>query len=203
MCCRCCTGSCQFTQVWTSGPLTSEVSVDLNVLLSYTHPLWHGTVGIGETSEEFSNSRWYWGSANIWQECNVPSCWTGMLTSSFSRWDKFLKAPPSSRELMSQWWEGMAAMKLFRKKLQGIGKHPMNPKTMIIFWNLPNPFIRCRMFSNFILSPSIQCLSFTEKNIYASPASVKVEWRNEWKPEFGTASCKSEVEIGEYFLTVG
>lgn len=157
--------SCQFTQVLTDGPLTSEVSVDLNVLLSYTHPLWHDVVGIEASVEEFGNSKWYWGLANIWQECSVPSCWTGMPTSSFSSWDKFLKAASSSRELMSQWWEGTAAMKLLRKKLQGIAKRPMNPMTIIIFWNLPNPFMRCRMFSNFILRLSIQYLAFT-KNIY-------------------------------------
>lgn len=162
MCSRCWTGTCQFTQVFSNGPLTSEVSVDLKVLLSYTHPLWHGTVGIEATVEEFC-SRWYWGSANIWQECNVPSCRTGMLTSSFSSWDKFLKTPPSSRELMSQWWEGTAAMKLFRRKLQGIGNRPTKLITMIIFWNLPNPFMRCRMFSNFIVTLTIKYFAFTEK----------------------------------------
>lgn len=33
---------------------TSDVSVDLKVLLSYTHPFWQGTVGAALLLEEFT-----------------------------------------------------------------------------------------------------------------------------------------------------
>lgn len=143
----------KFTSVclkWKGIDLTCEVNVDLKAVLSYTHPFWHGTVGSSVVLEEFF-SRWYWGSANISQELGVPSSWTGILTTSLSTRDKFLKTSPSSRWLMSQWWEGTAAMKLFRKKWQGIVKRLMKLMIMIIIWNLPNPLILARMFSNFIV----------------------------------------------------
>lgn len=130
--------------------ITSVVIVDLKVVLSYTHPLSHSTVGTSVTLEEL-NSRWYWGTANIWQELRLPSGWTGIPTMSFWSWDKFVKISPSSRELMSQWWAGTAATKLFSMKWQGSVKRPRKLITTIIIWNLPKPLISERTFSNLIV----------------------------------------------------
>lgn len=130
--------------------LTCVARVDLKVVLSYTHPFWHGTVGRSAMLEVL-NSRWYWGSVNILQEFGVPSCLTGILTMSLSSRDKLLKTPPSSRELMSQWWGGIAAMKIFSRKLNGKVSRGITNKATVLSWNLPKPLTSARTFSNFIL----------------------------------------------------
>lgn len=140
--------------IWYGSPvfrdLTCEARVDLKVLLSYHQPFLHGIVSGSELLVPFK-IRWYWGSANIWQECRLPSCWMGTLTTSFSCSDKFLKRSPSSRELKLQWWDGMAAMKLFSRKWKGKVMRGITSRRIVLIWNLPNPLTSASTFSNFIL----------------------------------------------------
>ena len=129
--------------------LTSVATVDVKVLWSYTHPFWHWTVAALVMLEELDNS-WYWGSGNISQELGPPSSCCGILTTSLCSWVRFPKMPPSSRPLTSQWWEGIAAMKLFSKKWHGRDSRDMLWIRIIMIWYFPQPLISERMLSNFI-----------------------------------------------------
>lgn len=130
--------------------LTSVAKVDLKVVLSYTQPFRHATVGNLVMLEELS-SRWYWGSANIWQEFRVPSSWNGILTTSLSCWVKPLNSPPSSRPLALQWCEGIYEMKLLSRKLNGKISRGITIKKNIWNWNLPKPPTSSKTSSNFIV----------------------------------------------------
>ena len=129
---------------------TSVARVDLNVLLSYTHPSWHWTVNV--SSLLFEPERcWYCSLENIRQELGVPSNSVGIPTASLCSRVKFLKSPPSSSAVMLQWWEGTAAMKLFSRKWHGrVIRENSWIKTSWI-WNFPNPLISDSMLLNFIL----------------------------------------------------
>lgn len=87
----------------------------------------------------------------MWQESGVPSSCAGILTTSFCSRLKFPKVPSASRELMSQWWEGTAAIKLLNRKWHGIVNLPTKLMQIIIFWNLPKPLISVIRSSNFML----------------------------------------------------
>lgn len=98
--------------------ITCETKVDLNLLESYTHPLWHGTTGSSVVFVLFVR-RDNWSCENMWQELKVPSSCFGMLTVSLSSGVIVSKTPEESRQLMLQWWDGVAAMKLFSRNWPG------------------------------------------------------------------------------------
>lgn len=98
---------------------TSMATVEVKVLLSYTHPLWHPPTGRLAPAEMLSRSC-IWGSVNILQESDWPSSPSGMLTISICSWDKFLTSSELASELRSQWWGGVQAMKLLSRKCPGV-----------------------------------------------------------------------------------
>jgi len=128
---------------------TCVARVLMNVLLSNSHPFWHSTTGGSVLLEEFI-SRWNWGYANMWQEAGVPSSCAGIPTVSLSSRLRFPRIPSAFRELISQWWDGMTAIKLPNRKWQARLNRPKKLMIRIIFWNLPNPLISERRSSNFI-----------------------------------------------------
>lgn len=130
---------------------TSVARVEVKVELSNTHPLWHPTVGRSALLEPLAKS-WNWGSANISQDLGFPSPRTGTLTVSLCSQVKFLKSPPSSSLLISQWWGGKPAMKLFSRKWHGRTIRGMNSRMMMLIWKGPKPLISSRIFSNFMVT---------------------------------------------------
>lgn len=153
--------------------LTSVARVDLKVVVSYIHPFWHGTVGRSVKLEKF-DSRWNWGSENIWQELKLPSCSKGMLTMSLSSVDKFLKTPPSFRELILQWWEGLKVIKLFSRKWNGKVKRGITNERIVLSWNLPKPLTSASTLSNFILKKKKRTLESDDKYLQVPRSSLKV-----------------------------
>lgn len=148
--------------------LTSVAKVDLNVLLSYTHPFWHWTANVSSLLFQ-PDKCWYWGFENIWQELGIPSLSAGIPTASFCSRVKFPKMPPSSRVEMLQWWGGTAAMKLFSRKWHGKVIRDMIWIKTSLSWNFPNPLISERILSNFIL---LCCWIVTKLNV----VTVKWSW---------------------------
>lgn len=98
--------------------------------------------------EELS-SNWNWGCKNISQDLKVPSGSWGMLMSRTSSMVRFTNASWCG---IAQWWEGVAARKLWSKKCMGrliLGRQRIDK---IKIWNLPNPPVSNKRSSNFIFS---------------------------------------------------
>lgn len=153
--------------------------MDLKVVLSYIHPFWHDTVVMLVMVDELS-SRWYWGFANIWQELRVPSSRTGILTTSLSSRDKFLKPAPSSREVMSQWWEGITAIKLFSRKWNGKEIRGIINVMMRPIWNFPKPSTSASTLSNFILIGNATLPAPAQKTIAITTKNTRCTFWNCW-----------------------
>lgn len=153
-----------YLMIWREiqSQLTSVARVDFMMDVSYTHPSWQCTVGNTVALVEFSN-RWYWGSANIWQELKLPSSSTGILTMSFSSLERSLKTSLSSKALMLQWWEGINAVKLFCRKWKGKIRRGITNISISLHWNRPKPFTSANRSSNFIMNVRVAMWSEAQR----------------------------------------
>lgn len=151
--------------------------------LSKSHPVWHGTVGSPVLLEMLAKS-WSWGTANISQASGAPFSLTGRLTVNLCSCVRFLKRPPLSSELKSQWWGGSVAMKLFRRKWQGRTMRGMQNSTRRAIWKGPKPLISSRISSNFIILERVGPGSTTQSRLQI-------------KPNFKRRNCEKNMEINK------